>query len=189
MRAIGREHIENSKTGVHVKPLRDWMAADMRPVLQILAGAALFMFLICCANVANLVLVCATARHRELAIRASLGAGKLRLIRQLALEVLLLAAIGGMAGAGLAAVLIRLVPSIEAFYIPRTNEIVPDWRLVSIAALTTLISVLPSASSQLGKLPEAALPAHCSRSLREQEASPGPGTCSSLRSSLSHSCC
>ncbi len=107
MSAIGgrleRQYNEfNAKWGVNVVPLREQFAGEIRLALLVLLGAVGMVLLIACANVANLLLVRAAGRQREVAVRAALGAGRSRIIRQLLTESLLLAGLGGLAGLALA---------------------------------------------------------------------------------------
>jgi putative ABC transport system permease protein len=140
MAQIRREHQEDSKTGVLVGPLQDWVVGDIRSSFLMLLGAVGFVLLICCANIANLVLARSMARRRETAIRAALGAGRWRLVRQSVVESVLLAAIGGALGIAAAFAAVRAVPAIRAIRIPRLEEIAVDRKVLLVAALTTLAS-------------------------------------------------
>jgi putative ABC transport system permease protein len=92
----------NAREGLLVEPIRDEMMAGLRRPVLVLMGAVVLVLAIACINTANLLLARASVRHQEVAIRAALGAGRLRLIRQLLTESLVLAMIGAVAGAGLA---------------------------------------------------------------------------------------
>lgn len=93
---------QNQKAGVRVLSLRDSYAVNFRPALLIFLSAVGFVLLIACANVANLFLARTAGRHKELVLRAALGAGRVRLIRQLITESALLGLAGGAAGLAIA---------------------------------------------------------------------------------------
>jgi putative ABC transport system permease protein len=143
----------NKDVGAFVAPLREHMVGDRRP-LMVLAGAVLFVLLIACANVANLMLSRAVVRVREVAIRFALGASRMRVARQLAAEHLLLAAVGGVAGALVAMwgvrLLGRLVPANLAALVPPGL----DWRVLlfslSITAATCVLFSLAPMAHALG---------------------------------------
>ena len=121
-------------------PLHDEVVSSVRPALLILLGAVAFVLLIASVNVANLLLARAEARRKEIAIRGALGAGLRRLARQFVTEGVLLAMCGAILGLGLAYGGVRLVQLTNAGGIPRSDEIVMDWRVLIFALGTSLIT-------------------------------------------------
>jgi len=125
-----------------VRPLRDAMVLDVRPSLLVLAGAVSLVLLIASANVANLLLVRATGRKREIAIRAAVGAGRSRIIRQLLTESLLLSLTGGALGLALGMAGIRVLLAINPGNIPRIGPhgelVAMDWRVLSFTLVVAL---------------------------------------------------
>jgi predicted permease len=141
MQQIRREQQQDSETYVVVKPLHEATVGGFRGIFFVLLGAVSFVLLICCANVASLLLARTTVRQKEMAIRAALGAGRSRLVRQTLIESVMLSMMGGIAGVLLAVALVRVVPSIQAVYIPRLDEVVAlDRTLLIVAAATAMLS-------------------------------------------------
>jgi putative ABC transport system permease protein len=116
--------------------------AEVRPYLITLFGAVLFVLLIACVNVANLLLARGEARRKELAIRSAMGATGLRVARQAFAESLLLAGIGGAAGVGLAALAVRFLRSVVPANVPRVDSIAIDLPVLLFALGVTLITGL-----------------------------------------------
>ncbi|HZQ53632.1 MAG TPA: ABC transporter permease [Bryobacteraceae bacterium] len=122
--------------------LRDDLVGNARAAIFILLAAVGVLFLIACANVANVVLARGTTRQREIAIRGSLGAGRLRLIRQLTVENLLLSFAGAALGLAVAACALRMLQSLLPAGIVSPGGLRIDLRLVVFAAATAIFSTL-----------------------------------------------
>lgn len=133
----------NPQMSFAVEPLRDSIVRGVRQLLLVLLGAVSMVLLIACANVANLLLVRATGRKREFAIRAALGAGRARIIRQLLTESVMLATAGGVFGMAVGFAGVRALLAMSPPGLPRIGEkgvnVSLDWRVL---AFTLGVSVL-----------------------------------------------
>lgn len=128
--------------GFTVEPIRDVLVRNVRSSLLVLGGAVSFVLLIACANVANLLLVRATGRRREIAIRAAIGGSRGRIVRQLLTESVVLSAAGGLLGIVLGMIGIRALLAVNTAGLPRIGELGDsvglDWRVLGFALLVSL---------------------------------------------------
>jgi putative ABC transport system permease protein len=142
-RRISMDHPDtNGKKGMVIVPLQERMVGNMRGTLYLLLGAVGVLFLIACANVANLLLARATVRTREMALRAALGADRWRIIRQLTVESLLLGLIGGALGLMLAYLGTGLLVRVAPADLPRLDEVHVDLTVLAFAATAAVVASL-----------------------------------------------
>lgn len=141
--ALAKAHPKTNRGwGITIVPLRDAIVGDTELALMVLLIAVGFVLLLACANVTSLLLVRASGRSREMAVRTALGASRLRLVRQLFLEALLLSAIGGIGGVALAWVSVDAMLRLAPAGIPRIDAVTLDARVVTFAVLVSLVAGL-----------------------------------------------
>jgi putative ABC transport system permease protein len=169
----------NTDVTLEVVPIREQIVGDQSLRLFILVGAVAFVLLIACANVANLLLARASGRHREIALRTALGAGRVRVMRQLLAESVLLAVAGGGLGLLLAFVSLDALVSILPPDVPRLNEVRMDMRVLTFTggvaiAVGLLFGLAPAVRTSL----------HPGNALREDHRGTGARVRHRMRSTL-----
>lgn len=136
---LEQEHAANKGEGIIVNPFMNEVVGNVKPALLVLLGAVGLVLLIACANIAGLLLAQFAARSKEIAIRAALGAGRVRLIRQFFLEGLLISVLGATVGIALAFVGVDVMLRFIPLQIPRLNQVQMD---LPVLGFTTLLSLL-----------------------------------------------
>lgn len=170
----------NGKVSAVTASLKEALVGDLREQLYILLGAVALVLLIACANVANLLLARASARRREVAVRAAMGARRGRLIRQLLTESVLLSVLGGLAGVALAYGLVQVIVAAKALPVSAARPIAVNssvllFTLAVSVAVGILFGLAPALQASRGSVNEdlksggslAATPSRPGRSLRD----------------------
>ena len=128
--------------GALVEPLHQALYGSSASSLFLLEGIVALVLLIACANVAGLFVARSFSRSTEIAVRSALGAGRLRIVRQLLTESALLSVLGGVVGIGVAAVMLRLLTTYNVGWIPRIDEVAIDGRVLVFTFLTSVMTGL-----------------------------------------------
>ena len=134
------QKIDSDLLPATVTPYHEFLVGDSRPLLFVLLGAVLSVLLIACANTANLLLARAASRSKEIAVRISLGAGRLRLVRQLLTESLLLSGLGGIIGILLAWAGLGVLTTLLAQRLPRDAAVHIDLTVLLFSAVLALVT-------------------------------------------------
>lgn len=147
----------NQDHGIRLIPLREKIVGDFRATLAVLLAAVSLLLLIACSNVANLLLARAAGRAHEMALRAALGAGRLRIAQQLLVESLVLASMAGALGWLFATWSLTMLRTIDPSVIPRLQEVVMDGRVLAFAMLLSALTaavfgLAPALHGALGDL-------------------------------------
>src|SRR6185437_8355511 len=139
---LQQDHKEVQGEGIIVNQFMNEVVGDVRPALFTMLAAVALVLLIACANVAGLLLAQHAGRNKEIAIRAALGAGRTRLVRQFFLEGLLLSVFGTLAGLAIAAAGMKLLLRFVPAGVPRLAQVSLDWRVLGFTMLISLATCM-----------------------------------------------
>jgi putative ABC transport system permease protein len=142
-RRLAEQYTRDRGLGVDLVTLKDELTATTRPALLVLTAAVAFVLLIACANVAGMLIARASDRQREIALRAALGAGRGRVIRQLLTETMLLFVMGGILGLALAAAAVRAIVRLAPEALTQIGDVEVNWTValyaIGLAAVAGLV--------------------------------------------------
>jgi putative ABC transport system permease protein len=132
----------NKSVRALVNPAQEQLVKNIRPAILLLTGAVILVLLIACANVANLLLARAVDRQKEIAVRIALGAGRLRIVRQLITESIVLSCVGAAAGLLITAWVVSFLTSSAVAALPRMHNVAIEWRVIMFAFALAVITGL-----------------------------------------------
>src|SRR6201996_818813 len=133
---------ESWKITPAIRPLKDEVIGNVSDTLWVVMGTIALVMLIACANVTNLFLVRGESGQKEMAVRAALGAGAIRIVRALLVESVILGLMGGVVGMGIAYWGVKVLMAIGPANLPRLNEIAVDWRTLAFGLALSILSGL-----------------------------------------------
>lgn len=133
---------ESWKITPALRPLKDEVIGNVSDTLWVVMGTIALVMLIACANVTNLFLVRGESRQQEMAVRAALGAGSIRIVRALLVESVMLGLMGGVVGVGIAYLGVKFLMAIGPANLPRLQEIAVDWRTLLFGLVLSVLSGL-----------------------------------------------
>ena len=178
---LQQEHpLTNRNQGANVVSITEDTVGGMKRTLWLVFGAVVFVLLVACANVANLLLARATSRYKEISIRAAIGAGRAQLIRQLLTESLLLSVLGGAVGLALATWGTTVIESVASRINPAFTNISIDTRTLLFTVIASLLTGLVFGLAPALQISKPNL----AESLKDGRSSGGSATRNRLRSTL-----